>query len=314
MIAGKMNEYNTDLKWPMTHAAAYKEHGGFNLLACVDPNVKSASDFAARWNIDNFYDSLDKCLSDIKTIDVVSICVPTSNHYEILMELLKHDIKAVFCEKPLTNNFEDSFDVINKYAEAKLPLIVNYTRRWNQTYTKLKQSINNNEYGDIKAISAIYNKGLFNNGSHIINLIGFLFGHLDVVNVGDVIYDHFEHDPTVNVTLKLDNNVQVNLIGTNSNDFYIFEMILILQKAVISIEQSGCYIRVRNANKSGHLPGQLQLENVNSTETLWSEQFCNAVTEVYESAINPILNVTSTGRSAFETQKICDNIKLKIVH
>ena len=60
------------------------------------------------------------------------------------MEILKYEnIKLIICEKPFGYEYKNSLKVINLIKKKKKALIINYQRRWDPFYIKIKKIIQN---------------------------------------------------------------------------------------------------------------------------------------------------------------------------
>jgi predicted dehydrogenase len=99
------------------HAQGYKAAGAM-LGLVADSNPESArsmaTEFDCRWTAD-----YGKVMED-PSIAAVSVCVPTDQHFRVVMAALEHR-KHVLCEKPLTSTLEDARLLLEK--ADRLPVI-----------------------------------------------------------------------------------------------------------------------------------------------------------------------------------------------
>ncbi|MCK5161553.1 MAG: Gfo/Idh/MocA family oxidoreductase, partial [Candidatus Aureabacteria bacterium] len=95
-------EFDSDpkRKYVSTHAGAYSTIPEAVLAAVCDIDKGKAIRCAERWKVPLVYTDVKKMLKQEK-LDVVSICTPPKTHYQVLKEVVKWPVKAVFCEKPL---------------------------------------------------------------------------------------------------------------------------------------------------------------------------------------------------------------------
>ena len=171
----------------------------------------------------------------------------------------------------------------------------------------VKNELDNEEWGKIRSVVGIYSKGVLNNGSHLIDTIGYLLGDLRINVVTAKRIDYMPDDPTVDAAMYLKDSTPVNLIGTDSRDFTIFELHIYLEEGVISIEQSGLVIRRRKRLSDNIYLGyqKLQLE---SQEDLAQE---NPYIPVLDNLVDSIENqgILKSGiMNAFHTQLLCDDL------
>ena len=145
--------------------------------------------FKNKWGFENIYSSLNQINHKSDRFDVISICSPTSVHKESLEFAIKACPKLVFCEKPITEDITTTQSLINMYKKNNIPLAVNFTRRWMTDIHEFSEDLKSKKWGKIRSIVGHYNKGLLNNGSHLIDLIHFLGGPLTINYVGKPIFD-----------------------------------------------------------------------------------------------------------------------------
>ena len=84
--------------------------------------------------------------------DAAIIATPTSTHYEIVKKMLKMN-KHIFCEKPLTNSYKTTFELIEEANQKKLILHTNFLYLYNSGILKISELINESKLGNLKYIS-----------------------------------------------------------------------------------------------------------------------------------------------------------------
>ena len=229
---------------PLTHAGAYSVDKRYRIVACIEPDDDKRNTFCKYWNIDHSFSSLSE-IPPITAFDVISICSPTGLHSDDVLNCLKFKPKVIFCEKPVSTSVSLTQFMVEQCALSNVKLVVNHSRRWDPTIIKLKQDIESNCYGKLRAVSGLYNKGVLNNGSHMIDLLNYLLGDLYLDYVGNPIYDYLEEDPSVPVVLSSTKNVSISLNCGNANDYSLFELYLYFSNACLSMELGGMKWRLR---------------------------------------------------------------------
>ncbi len=290
-----------------THAGAYGADPRFSLQACIEPNGARRDSFMSRWGINRGYETLDKCFANESTFDLVSICTPSEFHIDALEKLLPTRPRCVFCEKPITGNPRETLGIIKAYEAAGIPIAVNYIRRWDPRMVALRDELTSGAWGRLQAISGIYAKGLFNSGSHFLDLIHFLFGPLKPLRVVNRVDDGRSEDPTLSVLLKTEAGVPVNLIGTNYQFFYPFEIDLILQSGRISIEDLGGRLRLRKIRSHPKYPHQQALDYGVWEDTEMDRAFAEALDNIFSHLLEGT-PLVSNGRSALLVERLCAEI------
>ena len=91
------------------------------------------------------YDQYDKMVRDSK-IDAIIISSPTSFHIEHINIALKAG-KAIFCEKPVELSFKKVKLIKDSIKDSKVPFMVGFNRRYDQSMQKIKKSIKNGTIG-----------------------------------------------------------------------------------------------------------------------------------------------------------------------
>ena len=307
IIAGGIDEKRGQAP-PVTHAGAYRAHPGFRLAACVEPDKERRLAFMGYWGVERGFDTLDECLVSGDAFDVVSLCSPSRSHATALLRLLEMPLKVVFAEKPLTTDLADARRVVAAYEAKGRPLAVNFTRRWNPTVAELRRELADGAWGRLRAATGFYTKGILNNGSHLVDLLHFLVGPLTVVRVLRRRADDDPEDPTVDAVLETDHGARLYLIGGDARDYALFELSLVLERGVVSLEDTGYTLRRRRAVRSGVVPGQRELGSTDAVETRWAEQFERAVDELYAVAVDGVVP-TSNGATALRAQEVCTEIQ-----
>ncbi len=155
--AGRIGTEFTDC-----HARAYKENPDTELVAIIDKRFDKALEAAKKWNVPvagNEYWQLGEL-----GLDIVSICTPPQTHCNVLKDMLiaNNQLSAIYCEKPIAVDIEEAKEMVAVCKEAKVILQVNHQRRFGMP-------------------TFFYSRGLFNTGTHVVDLLRMYFG--DVVKI-----------------------------------------------------------------------------------------------------------------------------------
>lgn len=242
----------------LSHAGAYRHHGGFSLAGCVDPDPVRRSAFASHWGIAETFATLGDCAD--RAYDVASVCVPTAHHAEVLDTLLSMPVRAVCCEKPLTAEPADGRRLAAAYAAAGRLLLVNYPRRWDPAMAVLREEIAAGLWGQVQTVTGLYTKGVLNNGSHLIDLIQFLLGPLQPADATFRFVDHLSGDPTLDALLRTSDGIPVRLIGVDRRAYSLLELDLIMQHGRVTLEDGGFTIRRRRPGPDSRFAGYRTLD------------------------------------------------------
>ena len=292
---------------PSTHAGAYRHHGKFNITACVDPDKKKLEQFSANWKVKHTFSNMEEVKTSGLDFDAVSICSPTSCHRVDVREALKLKPKLIFCEKPLANTYEESVDIKNMCEKAEVLLAVNHTRRWDPKVIELRNDIATGGLGEVRSLVGYYNKGVLNNGSHMVDLLLNLFGSLNVVMAISAVNDYFKDDPTVTALLDINSVLPVHLVAAHASDYALFELEIIGSKKTITMRDGGLNWSSRKIVKNPRFKGYKNLAKDQYSESKYSEAMIGAAENIYN-AITVGEQLLCTGHEACAAHKICRDL------
>jgi len=108
------------------HTKVYSRLDNVKLVGICDCNLARAIEIGKKYHTASYSDYED--LFD--KIEAVSIAVPTSLHYNIAKEFLKHGIH-VLIEKPITKTLSEADELIEIAKEKKLIIQVGHIERFN---------------------------------------------------------------------------------------------------------------------------------------------------------------------------------------
>lgn len=307
-IAGGFDVRHPDEDLPFGHAKAYLQHGGFTLAACVEPDTLKRTAFQQRWGVTHAVDSLSALTDAPGFFDVISVCSTTSSHAADLEAALRLRPKLIFCEKPVTSTLTQTQHWVRRCEEQGISLAVNYSRRWAPDVSRLRDELNCGRWGEIRCVVGLYNKGILNNGSHMIDLLHYLLGSLRIEAVGEAVYDFFKDDPSVPVTLRSEQGIPITLNMANAADYAHFELQLVTAKGVITMEDGGASWRIRQVTTNTVFEGYRTLDQGYIVPGEIASAMTGAVNNIYQSLTQGSA-LASTGSTAMQAQQLCEQIK-----
>jgi len=293
---------------PLGHAKAYLQHGGFEVTTCMDPNNAQRQAFQNHWQIPQGFVSWRDLPYEVGAFDVISICSPTGVHAGDIQAALRLKPGLIFCEKPVTTHMAQTQQAVKHCAESQVLLAVNHSRRWSPEVLQLKQQLDEGCWGAVRSVSAVYNKGMLNNGSHMLDVLLNLFGDLQITHVGQAAFDHSEADPSVDACLKTVDGVPIQLNLAHAQDYALFEMQIVTEKGVIVMEDGGARWRFRTAVPSAQLPGYNFLNHGEWLVPDGSPMLRNAVANLHD-ALSYGATLACTGIHALQAQTLCEQIQ-----
>lgn len=306
-IAGGYDASIANPSYPMTHAGALSRHGAFSIAVCVEPDRDRAAAFAVRWNIPATVTEADELLKRDDSLDTIVICSPTARHAADLEIALKLRPRLVVCEKPITPSYEMSRHWVERFADEGVPLLVNHTRRWAPDMVRLATEIRSGARGELRSISGVYNKGLMNNGSHMVDLLRMFVDRCDVVAAGQPVNDHFVGDPSVPFMLRSSRGVPISINVSDASDFAFFEVEFVTSTGVVRLEAGGMTIRERQVVESAEFPGYRVL----GADSVAIGEYRQAMTSMVDNQYRFLTMgdpLACDGRIALGTQRLCAEI------
>jgi len=243
---GAMYDFDTDRV--LTHAKAYHLHPGFS-FDVFDIDAVQAHRVSERYGCIERNSINESILSEY---DCISICSPTSTHYEILSLAFQCGVNAIICEKPVSSDLKEIEKLRNQYSLSGSKVLVNYFRRFQPCYIELKETIKGLlQKEEITNINIRYQRGFMNNCSHAFDIIEFLIGKpliLSNITLFHSKNDHFKDDPTISFGAEW-NNSQIAVIGLSDVNFSHFEIDIYFKFYKIKISEAGNRIDIMEAEK-----------------------------------------------------------------
>jgi predicted dehydrogenase len=156
----------------LTHAHAFSTNPRTTLVALVDTNREHGKKEAARWGA-AFFDDVGKMFEAVKP-DIVVIATPDSTHVKMLQLVLSKNPKLIVYEKPVATKAGEVAQL--QTLKTNIPIIVNFRRRFDTTTIEVARALKAGEYGKVISASAIYDRGILHNASHVLDQARLFFG------------------------------------------------------------------------------------------------------------------------------------------
>jgi len=216
-----------------------------NILCAIDPVFTPVEglDLPVYSNINSV-----PC-QDLNNIDILAICVPTINTYEVLLDsvdLIKP--KLVMLEKPVAFS-EEEFDLIVNYLNFnKIRFVINYQRNWDKNFDLLTDFLKGEE---IERISIFTSTAYYQSASHVFErLFSFFSANLfpeilySVKDSKNIRVVNNNNDYGGFVLLKLGDVIcDINARSSNPNYFY-FEIIIKTQDHMYVYDEGNLVLRI----------------------------------------------------------------------
>jgi len=131
------------------HVRVYNDLPSVQLAAVADVSPDAVNRMVGQFGIEGFTD-IDRCLEQAD-LDLVSIVVPTSLHYAVVLKAIARGIH-VLVEKPIASTVDEAHDMIDAARAANVRLMVGHIERFNPAIIELKRRLH--QVGTIFQVSA----------------------------------------------------------------------------------------------------------------------------------------------------------------
>jgi myo-inositol 2-dehydrogenase / D-chiro-inositol 1-dehydrogenase len=214
-----------------THLRNLRSIAGAKVVIVADPNLEAAERGKELSQAELAITDVEKAIEH-PAVDAVIIVTPTNTHAR-LIELAAKAGKAIFSEKPIALELEETRRVVDVVKERGVPMQLGFMRRFDPGYAKAKQRIEGGELGKLETFRALSRdtyppelKFLLGSGGlfvdmavHDLDLARFLVGEVDEVCAwgGVLIDERFSkaNDVDTAVTLLRFRNGVLGVIETS---------------------------------------------------------------------------------------------------
>jgi predicted dehydrogenase len=231
----------------LSHAHACRQSPAFCLAGFYDSDLGRAKEAAKKWSC-RAYLALEAALSEA---EVVICCVPDVYHGQMLMEISNYQPRLVIAEKPLAVSVAEG-EAIRRIYHGRIPLLINYSRRFLPEFHSLREEIR--QYGKFLKGVGYYGKGILHNGSHMIDLLGFLFGGVQCLEVFPGEIPDFAGDASKDLALQVQGAL-FYMLAVDSRAVTVFELELFFEKARVRILDGGTVIEAYETKESAAYQG-----------------------------------------------------------
>lgn len=290
--------------WSATHAGAYLLCADTELVGASDPSEDARTMFADKWSCANMYTTHDELLI-AQSPDLISICSPTATHPDVFESAIKAGVKGIALEKPLALNL---IDVENMQAMASgVPVVVNFTRRFNPSYSQVAANFANGVYGRVLSAVFRYTNGLIVNGSHHIDTARWFFGNIiDATHLKT--YEGDDQDTGVDFRLSFENDIDAYFLHVPNADFVFFDIEIVTEMGRLRIAQRGQQIAFDDAIPEPHYGLFDIIGPKHTTESNWKNCATRAIQNLAD-CVNHGSGPQCTLDDGIQVMRIIDTLK-----
>ena len=202
----------------------------------IDIDAEKRERFTMRYAAPSFAD-LDSALATVQP-NVVVVATPTATHRNAVDSILKtFRPQAILCEKPLSARLEEAKAIMDACAAANCALYVNYMRNSEPGALEVKRRLLDGRI-KVHVKGVVCNLGVFNNGSHFLNLLQDWLGEVCKVRVNSPgrCWDGLDPEPDFWVSFS---RGEVSFFASKEENFSHYTLELIAANGRLRYEQAG---------------------------------------------------------------------------
>jgi predicted dehydrogenase len=284
-----------------THFTAYERlKAHLDLVSVCDPDKFRLALAKQRRATLSCYNTLGELLNQEK-LDIVSLCTPPEFHAEQIA-MCAGRVKAVICEKPLSTDSQSAHPALEACQSKGTLLVVNYYKRFDGLVPSVKAMLNDRRIGKVKLVNAVFCGPLDAVGSHMVDLLRFLFGELRIEDQASRTAGRYS------IPLRTESDAFVHLHNVGPREEFVFEMDAIGDQGRIRVLNncSDCeFLRYRDSERYS---GYRELYPVPLERPIVAERFLPLFLETVEVLRGERRTLTSDGENALRTQLLIDGI------
>lgn len=230
-----------------TLAHALHEHPQVEIIGFVDTDKDKVERACAKWGVTNAMNL------SMFPADIVVISTHTENHLQVLEDVCRAvrsrviDRKmVVLLEKPAGIS---PIDV--GIVPSLVTVGVDYTRRYSGAFQRLAKTLRGEK---VHSCVVHYNRGLYRDGCHAIDLFHWFFGEMNYKRVlGIPILDYSDTDPTEFVHMEFERCPHVLMVPVDGREICLFGITVVADSGRYTVTDDG--VSIEYAAKSGSAYG-----------------------------------------------------------
>jgi len=296
----------------LSHAEAFRQNRKAILTAGYSPDVDELHQFSSSLSVTG-YNNLEEMLIQEKP-DIVSICSPYEFHAEQLEVCFNYKVPMIWLEKPAASSVSEieKLEILRKKIPRPSTVLVNFQRRYTESYQKLKQLLNSNVYGRTLSVEVRYSRGLVINGSHMMDMLAYLFPQS---SFGLLWVERNAQSDNPDFVVQIEDGLIAHVSGIEVN-YHNIDIIITCEKGRLSILHGGMSTRVEEVEENSMFAGFYRLNDKQSGELGmlgFSHAFDRALEDLitsYESECQPSSNLESAIIGQILVEKVLQEASL----
>ena len=290
----------------LSHARAFSVHQDFNLVGGVDSSPINRGMFEKKYQCASY-----RCIDDAKhlRVDIAVIATPTNTHCEITKEIMTtFNPKAILCEKPLAYCAKEAYSILNYCSQKGCLLFVNYIRRSDVSSSTIQSMIRSGAIRTPLKGVCWYTKGLYNSGSHFINLLELWLGQVTELRFLGLERVKSTEDLEIDIMIRFGSS-EVMFLSTSEEDFSNYTIELMSPSGRLFYGRGGHEIRWQQCIKDPILHNYLKLEDEGIAIENGLNKIQASVVDQLAYELRGIATQLCSGKAAVQTNNVLERIR-----
>lgn len=224
----------------------------------------------------NRYQNMNTMFYDHPGLDIVSICTPPDQHRACVSAAVSNGARAIFLEKPIASTYEAGRQIVELCERKGVALLVDHQRRFSPLHLKASGHVLTGQMGRIQGGWAWYTAGLFNSGTHLIDLLRLYLGNaLWVRGRMSVNPSWKEDDPNIDALIRFTGGPEITIHAFDHKHYADFGFTILGTEGKLSTTHNGMGLLYWSARESvafgGYnelYPASLPVRGVKETDRL----------------------------------------------
>jgi len=295
----------------LTHAHAIWDNSNIYLIGIVDHDIQKAIQAGKKWGCAS-YQHIDYIKDKI---DIIVIACNTEFHAVYFDVARYFRTKTIIIEKPVGINSREAKAFEYLSTENNINIHVGYIRNYCKEIVDVMSNLISGKYGKIYCATVKYNRGLYRDGCHAIQLLVSAFGRPNRsyrVNVNESYNDYSDQDKTGAVYLSFAKCPHVIMLPVDGRELSIFEIEFTTESGTIRMLNNGNIIQ---HNLSGKDNPYGKYKSMTKTCEHTETSLMQSLSVLYEQVVNELsgmpVEMKSTLHSAIITHEVMESLCLQ---
>jgi len=306
-IGAEEDRYSKKVR-PATHAGAYAKCRRTDLVALVESDPERMAKAQKLYPKAEFYCDIGRMLKAIRP-DIVSVATPTLLHREHVTEIIRSGVKPViFCEKPVAHSLDEAESIVALCQRNGTSLFINHQRHFDPILNAWAERVRTGYIGKVLQGHVCYYNGLYNNGTHWVDLLRMFLGDpLWVIGCYNQATTGGSEKENIDGLIGFRSGAVASLQSL-SKDYGHSECLIMGETGMVAIRKLGFEIEYRKKITNSDFKGVYQLTDASKREGKMRSMLVSAVEHMaafLDGAVKPI----STGEDGLADLKILHELQ-----